>query len=159
VKPFNVLIARGGHCYLADFGLIRDASDRSDLTPSGQLLGSVDYAAPEQIEGKDVDGRADIYSLGCVLYECLAGKVRSRRTPTWPCSGHTFTSRRHASTRTPTSTPSYDAPWPRKLKTATRPVAPWSKPSRPGRAPEARAAGTTPPLPTHRAGGARPRSW
>jgi serine/threonine-protein kinase len=75
VKPSNVLIARGGHCYLADFGLTQDTADRSDLTLTGQLLGSVDYAAPEQIEGKSVDGRADVYSLGCLLYECLTGSV------------------------------------------------------------------------------------
>jgi YVTN family beta-propeller protein len=74
VKPSNVLIARGGHCYLADFGLTQDA-DRSDLTLTGQVMGSVDYAAPEQIEGKPVDGRADVYSLGCLLYECLTGSV------------------------------------------------------------------------------------
>jgi len=75
VKPSNVLIAAGGHCYLADFGLTYDAADRSDLTLTGQVLGSVDYAAPEQIEGKPVDGRADVYSLGCLLYECLTGHV------------------------------------------------------------------------------------
>jgi streptogramin lyase len=75
VKPSNVLIARAGHCYLADFGLTQDAADRSDLTLTGQLLGSVDYAAPEQIEGKPVDGRADVYSLGCLLHECLTGSV------------------------------------------------------------------------------------
>jgi serine/threonine protein kinase len=75
VKPSNVLIAQGGHCYLADFGLTHDAGDRSDLTLTGQVVGSVDYAAPEQIEGKPVDGRADVYSLGCLLYECLTGSV------------------------------------------------------------------------------------
>ena len=75
VKPSNVLIAQGGHCYLADFGLTYDAADRSDLSVTGQMLGSVDYAAPEQIEGKPVDGRADVYSLGCVLHECLTGSV------------------------------------------------------------------------------------
>ena len=75
VKPSNVLIAEGGHCYLADFGLTQDAADRSDLTLTGQVSGSVDYAAPEQIEGRQVDGRADVYSLGCLLYECLTGSV------------------------------------------------------------------------------------
>ena len=75
VKPSNVLIAGGGHCYLADFGLTYDAADRGDLTLTGQVVGSVDYAAPEQIEGKPVDGRADVYSLGCLLYEWLTGSV------------------------------------------------------------------------------------
>src|SRR5262249_20322011 len=75
VKPSNVLIGGSGHCYLADFGLTYDTADRNDLTASGQFLGTVDYAAPEQIEGKAVDGRADVYSLGCVLYDCLTGWV------------------------------------------------------------------------------------
>jgi streptogramin lyase/predicted Ser/Thr protein kinase len=75
VKPSNVLITPGGHCYLADFGLTYSAAERSDLTQTGHLLGTVDYAAPEQIEGKPVDGRADVYSLGCLLYECLTGAV------------------------------------------------------------------------------------
>jgi predicted Ser/Thr protein kinase len=75
VKPSNVLITLSGHCYLADFGLTYSAADRSDLTQTGHLVGTVDYAAPEQIEGKAVDGRADVYSLGCLLYECLSGSV------------------------------------------------------------------------------------
>lgn len=75
VKPSNVLITQSGHCYLADFGLTYSAAERSDLTQTGHLLGTVDYAAPEQIEGKAVDGRADVYSLGCLLYECLTGSV------------------------------------------------------------------------------------
>jgi predicted Ser/Thr protein kinase len=73
VKPSNVLVADGGHCYLADFGLSQAADHRDGQT--AQFLGSVDYAAPEQIEGKPLDGRADVYSLGCLLYECLAGSV------------------------------------------------------------------------------------
>jgi serine/threonine protein kinase len=80
VKPANVLIERGAegdpdHVYIADFGLTKHTLSRSGLTETGQLLGTIDYIAPEQIQGKDVDGRADIYSLGCVLYECLTGRV------------------------------------------------------------------------------------
>jgi serine/threonine protein kinase len=80
VKPANVLIERGAdgdpdHIYVADFGLTKHTLSRSGLTATGQLLGTIDYIAPEQIQGKDVDGRADIYSLGCVLYECLTGRV------------------------------------------------------------------------------------
>lgn len=75
VKPSNVLVAPGDHVYLSDFGLTKSASDRSALTTTGQLIGTVDYIAPEQIEGRKVDGRADLYSLACVLYECLTGKV------------------------------------------------------------------------------------
>ncbi len=80
VKPANVLIERGSdgdpdHVYMADFGLTKHTVSRSGLTATGQLLGTIDYIAPEQIQGRDVDGRADIYSLGCVLYECLTGRV------------------------------------------------------------------------------------
>jgi serine/threonine protein kinase len=80
VKPANVLIERGAdgdpdHVYVADFGLTKHTLSRSGLTATGQLLGTIDYIAPEQIQGKPVDGRADIYSLGCVLYECLTGRV------------------------------------------------------------------------------------
>jgi serine/threonine protein kinase len=80
VKPANVLIERGAdgdpdHVYVADFGLTKHTLSRSGLTATGQLLGTIDYIAPEQIQGQDVDGRADIYSLGCVLYECLTGRV------------------------------------------------------------------------------------
>src|SRR4051794_6837954 len=73
VKPANVMI-EGQRCYLTDFGLTkRSSSDSQQLTAAGQFLGTVDYVAPEQIEGKNVDGRADIYALGCVLFECLTG--------------------------------------------------------------------------------------
>jgi YVTN family beta-propeller protein len=82
VKPANVLIARRGghdHCYLSDFGLTKQAASISGLTGTGQLVGTVDYAAPEQIKGDPVDTRADVYSLGCVLYECLTGFAPYRR--------------------------------------------------------------------------------
>jgi YVTN family beta-propeller protein len=75
VKPSNVLIdERGGrdHAYLADFGLTQSASDRGPA--DGQLMGTIDYVAPEQIRGDPLDGRADQYALGCLLYECLTGK-------------------------------------------------------------------------------------
>ncbi len=82
VKPANVLIAerrRGGHCYLADFGLTRHSSSQSRLTATGDFMGTVDYAAPEQILGREqVDHRVDVYSLGCVLYECLTGTTPFR---------------------------------------------------------------------------------
>jgi serine/threonine protein kinase len=75
VKPSNVLIDAEGSVYLTDFGLTKSVSDRSALTATGQIIGTVDYVAPEQIEGKPVDLRADIYSLGCLLYESLTGEV------------------------------------------------------------------------------------
>ncbi len=79
VKPSNVLLDRGArpdgsdHVYLADFGLTRRVSEKSGIGDDGHLLGTIDYVAPEQIAGEGVDGRADVYSLGCVLYECLVG--------------------------------------------------------------------------------------
>ena len=74
VKPSNVLIDGRGHCYLADFGLTQSVSDRGHVT-DGSLLGTLDYVAPEQIRGDEVDGRADVYALGCMLFECLVGEV------------------------------------------------------------------------------------
>jgi serine/threonine-protein kinase len=78
VKPSNVLIAPGAgregadHVYLADFGLMKRRAEHVGRGQE-QLLGTIEYVAPEQIRGDEVDGRADVYSLGCVLYECLAG--------------------------------------------------------------------------------------
>jgi DNA-binding beta-propeller fold protein YncE len=76
VKPSNVLLDEAEHVYLADFGLTRRITESGGLGPS---LGTPAYAAPEQIEGAEVDGRADVYSLACLLYECLAGEVPFRR--------------------------------------------------------------------------------
>ena len=81
VKPGNLLVERGSdeedpdHVYLADFGITKHAMSRSGLTSTGQFLGTIDYVAPEQIQGTSVTGLADQYSLGCVLYECLTGRV------------------------------------------------------------------------------------
>jgi YVTN family beta-propeller protein len=79
IKPSNVLIDSRGRSYLADFGLTRRPDDHSDLTGAGQLAGSSDYIAPEAIEGRPLDGRSDLYSLGCLLYHCLAGQPPYRR--------------------------------------------------------------------------------
>jgi len=74
VKPANILIAEpGDHAYLCDFGLAKRAGSQG-LTQAGSFLGSVDYCAPEQVDGRTLDGRADVYSLGCVLFYCLAGR-------------------------------------------------------------------------------------
>src|SRR4051812_17594322 len=78
VKPANVLIAivDGGHnAYLTDFGLTKDMSSESGMTKTGMFLGTLDYAAPEQIEGRPLDARTDVYALGCMLYELLTGRV------------------------------------------------------------------------------------
>jgi WD40 repeat protein/tRNA A-37 threonylcarbamoyl transferase component Bud32 len=77
VKPANILLAAGAgreHVYLSDFGITKRTDEDANLTDSGQFLGTADYVAPEQIEGGEIDGRADVYSLGCVLFECLVGE-------------------------------------------------------------------------------------
>ncbi len=85
VKPSNVLLDRGArpdasdHVYLADFGLTQRLAEAAGNGDGDRLLGSVDYVAPEQIAGHEVDGRADVYSLGCVLFECLVGEPPFRR--------------------------------------------------------------------------------
>ena len=73
VKPGNILIEENtDHAYLTDFGVAKQTTARG-LTSTGHFLGTVEYAAPEQIEGGPVDARTDVYALGCVLYECLTG--------------------------------------------------------------------------------------
>ena len=72
VKPSNVLLDGEGTVFLGDFGLIR-AGDWTRLTQDGQLLGTPHYLAPELIEGEEATPASDVYALGCVLYECLAG--------------------------------------------------------------------------------------
>jgi tRNA A-37 threonylcarbamoyl transferase component Bud32 len=72
VKPGNILV-RGEDAYVCDFGLARHVASMSSLTGDRGFVGTIDYVSPEQIEGTSVDARTDLYSLGCVLYECLAG--------------------------------------------------------------------------------------
>jgi serine/threonine-protein kinase len=79
VKPANVLLDTEQRAYLSDFGLTKRASSQSGLTATGQVVGTLDYVAPEQIEGRPVDGRADIYSLACLLHECSTGRPPFRR--------------------------------------------------------------------------------
>jgi serine/threonine protein kinase len=83
VKPANVLVDAGPgrpeHVYLSDFGLARGMLSSSGLTRAGQFLGTPDYAAPEQISGRTVDGQADQYGLACVAYTLLTGAVPFER--------------------------------------------------------------------------------
>jgi predicted Ser/Thr protein kinase len=80
VKPGNILLTRdrrtsADHAYLADFGVTKRMHTGAGLTRTGQFVGTVDYVSPEQIRNDEVDGRADVYSLGCVLYRCITGDV------------------------------------------------------------------------------------
>lgn len=73
IKPDNIVVTHGGLVKLMDFGLAKAADNR--ITKSNIVMGTPCYMAPEQALGKDVDGRADIYAMGLVLYELLTGKV------------------------------------------------------------------------------------
>ncbi|KKD06783.1 serine/threonine-protein kinase [Streptomyces sp. WM6386] len=85
VKPGNILVARGTdsdhpeHAYLTDFGLTKKSLSLTGFTTVGQFVGTLDYVAPEQISGKPVDGRCDVYGFACVVYESLAGRPPFRR--------------------------------------------------------------------------------
>ncbi|MGW2565856.1 serine/threonine-protein kinase [Streptomyces sp. NPDC001537] len=85
VKPGNILVARGTdsdhpeHAYLTDFGLTKKSLSLTGFTTVGQFVGTLDYVAPEQISGRPVDGRCDVYGFACVVFECLAGRPPFRR--------------------------------------------------------------------------------
>ena len=84
VKPGNILIepgAGGGaeRAYLTDFGLTKRLSSASGITKTGFVVGTLDYIAPEQVQGAPVDARADIYALACVLFHALSGRVPFER--------------------------------------------------------------------------------
>jgi serine/threonine protein kinase len=79
VKPGNILVDENvgdgsvPHVYLADFGVAKHSQSHSGLTSKGHYVGTIDYVAPEQIEGRTLSAATDVYSLGCVLFECLTG--------------------------------------------------------------------------------------
>jgi hypothetical protein len=75
VKPSNVLLDADEHVYLADFGLTRRLDEDGGPAAEHRSIGTPAYLAPEQIEGGAVDGRTDVYALGCLLYECLTGET------------------------------------------------------------------------------------
>ena len=76
VKPGNILITPDGRVLLTDFGIAKGlTAGGDDLTSANVMMGTAKYLSPEQVRGKKLDGRADLYSLGLVLYECLAGRV------------------------------------------------------------------------------------
>jgi serine/threonine-protein kinase len=76
VKPGNIMMTSDGRVLLTDFGIAKGLqSAETDLTSDNIMMGTAKYLSPEQVRGKKLDGRADLYSLGLVLYECLAGRV------------------------------------------------------------------------------------
>ena len=105
VKPANVLVAprdSARPAFLTDFGLTRSASAVTELTPTGLAMGSADYMAPEQAQGTALDGRADVYALGCVLFRTLTGiRAAMRPTATSRSCWRTSTSRRRRSSTPP----------------------------------------------------------
>src|ERR1035441_1556838 len=75
VKPSNVLLARRDHVYLSDFGLAKRTASAEGLTRHGTIVARAGYVAPEQILNQRVDARADIYALGCLLFEAITGEA------------------------------------------------------------------------------------
>jgi serine/threonine-protein kinase len=78
VKPPNILVTPRGRAFLTDFGVSREIASATELTQADQALGTPQYMAPEQFEGREVDGRADVYALGCVLHQLLTGRSPGR---------------------------------------------------------------------------------
>src|SRR5260370_15930948 len=74
IKPANVLVPPDGRAKVTDFGIAK-AAGGDDLTRTGTVVGTARYLAPEQVNGHKVDGRADVYALGLILYEMLAGSA------------------------------------------------------------------------------------
>ena len=73
IKPANIAVEGDGVLKVMDFGIARLATGQSGVTQTGMLVGTPAYMAPEQLMGRDLDARADLYAAGCVLYECLTG--------------------------------------------------------------------------------------
>ncbi|WP_433732866.1 protein kinase domain-containing protein [Nocardia sp. CA-129566] len=97
VKPANILVTPSDFAYLADFGIARSESDPS-VTATGQAIGSYSYIAPERFDITPIGGTADVYSLACVLFECLTG------AQPFPSDGMSSLIRAHLSTPPPRPT-------------------------------------------------------
>jgi hypothetical protein len=114
VKPANVLIADGGHVYLSDFGIVRAVDAETRLTDSGEWVGSVDFMAPEHLQGRPTDARTDVYSLGCLLYTALTGASPFRRDT----AAATITAHLHERPPRPSKTPGVPEPFDRVIARA-----------------------------------------
>lgn len=75
VKPDNILLREDGSCVLGDFGIARAAESGTMMTKTGSVVGTPHYMSPEQLRGRAIDGRADLYSLGVVFFQLVTGKV------------------------------------------------------------------------------------
>lgn len=83
-KPHNVLVGKNDHVYVSDFGLATSLETaKMGMTRTGAFVGTPRYMSPEQVEGKTVDSRSDLYSLGLVLYEMVSGEVPFSGDSTW----------------------------------------------------------------------------
>ena len=80
IKPANIFVGKEDHTTLADFGIAKAASETQHLTRTGMLIGTPEYMSPEQAEGGTVDYRTDLYALGVVLYQMLAGRLPFQST-------------------------------------------------------------------------------
>ncbi|MEV6339006.1 protein kinase [Nocardia vinacea] len=108
VKPSNILVGTGGHAYLIDFGIAQSLGQTA-VTATGMAIGSWAYMAPERFNGT-VDARSDVYSLACVLYECLTGRRPYGDTdPARQMHGHLMTDPPRVSTVNPAVPPELDA--------------------------------------------------
>ena len=74
IKPGNIMLTPGGQVKVADFGIARMTTTAETIAQTAAVLGTASYLSPEQAQGQPVDGRSDIYSLGCVLYEMVTGR-------------------------------------------------------------------------------------
>lgn len=113
VKSSNILVSLSAGrevCYLGDFGLTKRRGTISGLTAADQVVGTLDYIAPEQIQGDEAEAAADVYSLACVLYECLTGSPPfDRATDVAVLWGHVHDEPPTVSSRRPELPPALDA--------------------------------------------------